>query len=289
MPTALVSPEVVYPDTDGNRMADNTLHWEWIATLKNNIELLFETREDVFVAGDNLIYPIEGNNVRCLAPDVYVAFGRPKGYRGSYQVWKEGGIFPQVVFEVLSPNNTKREMEKKRKFYTTHGAEEYYILDPDRTRLAGFIRDGGDLVPVEDMVGWVSPRLGIRFGLGEDLEVYGPKDEKFLTFVELDQVRRQTVIRLARQTWKVEQEQMRAEKEKARAGKEKVRTEKETLRAEKETLRAEEAAQLAERERMRADHEKRLREAEQLAREAEQQRAEKLAAKLRELGIDPDA
>ena len=34
-----------------------------------------------------------------------VVFGRPKGYRGSYRQWEEGGIAPQVVFEILSPGN----------------------------------------------------------------------------------------------------------------------------------------------------------------------------------------
>ncbi len=39
-----------------------------------------------------------------------VAFGRPKGERGSYQQWKENNIPPQVVFEILSPGNTQTEM-----------------------------------------------------------------------------------------------------------------------------------------------------------------------------------
>jgi len=45
-----------------------------------------------------------------------VAFGRPKGDRGSYQQWKEG-IAPQVVFEVRSPGNSQTEMDKKLVFY----------------------------------------------------------------------------------------------------------------------------------------------------------------------------
>ena len=44
-----------------------------------------------------LWYAVEGDNKIRQAPDAMVAFGRPKGYRGSYRQWEEGGIAPQVV------------------------------------------------------------------------------------------------------------------------------------------------------------------------------------------------
>jgi Uma2 family endonuclease len=46
-----------------------------------------------------------------------VAFGRPKGYRGSYKQWEGDNIPPQVVFEVLSPGNSPAEMDLKFQFY----------------------------------------------------------------------------------------------------------------------------------------------------------------------------
>ena len=70
----------------------------------------------MFVAGSLLWYPVEGDNTTRIDTDVMVAFGRPKGYRGSYMQWVEGGIAPQVVFEVLSPGNRPGEMEQKRLF-----------------------------------------------------------------------------------------------------------------------------------------------------------------------------
>ena len=66
-----------------------------------------------------------------------VAFGRPKGYRGSYKQWEESGIAPQAVFEILSPNNRVPEMERKFRFYEQYGVEEYYIYDPDEVELFG--------------------------------------------------------------------------------------------------------------------------------------------------------
>ena len=71
---------------------------------------------NVFVAGNLLWYPVEGNpNIR-TAPDIMIAFRRPKGHRGSYLQWKEDGIPPQVVFEIWSPGNRTRPNEPQVQF-----------------------------------------------------------------------------------------------------------------------------------------------------------------------------
>jgi Uma2 family endonuclease len=169
-------------------MAESTRQFQWIVTIQGNLDALFGDRDDVFVGGDNFVYPVEGQAGVNVAPDVYVAFGRPKGHRGSYKVWEEGGTFPQVVFEVLSPNNTHAELVAERKFYRRYGAEEYYVYDPDANSLEGWVRDGGRFVEVEEMNGFVSPRLGVRFDTsGTDLVIYRPDGERFLTFLELDE------------------------------------------------------------------------------------------------------
>lgn len=118
--------EIIYPDSDGKPIADNTEQFHWIFVIEQNIEWLYANDENVFVAGDLFWYPVEGKPNIVNAPDVMVAFGRPKGKRGSYQQWHEGGIAPQVVFEILSPSNTQTEMEKKLLFYDRYGVEEYY-------------------------------------------------------------------------------------------------------------------------------------------------------------------
>jgi flagellar biosynthesis/type III secretory pathway protein FliH len=142
----------------------------------------------VFVAGDLLWYPVEGNIQIRAAPDAMVVFGRPPGYRGSYVQCHEDGIAPQVTFEVLSPSNTRAEMRRKLAFYEAHGVEEYYEYDPDRGTLKGWWRRDGRLEPIVSMEGWISPRLGIRFSLeGTDLVLYRPDGRRFETFVELDQ------------------------------------------------------------------------------------------------------
>jgi Uma2 family endonuclease len=184
--------EIIYPDCDGQPMSDNTKQFRWIVTIKENLELLFAEHPDVFIAGDLLWYPVEGNNKIRLAPDAMVVFGRPKGDRGSYRQWVEDGIAPQVVFEILSPGNRMAEMSRKLYFYEQYGVEEYYVYDPDRIDFTGWIRNGDRLMAIEDANNWISPRLGIRFELQTDtLTIYHPDDRPFSSFVELDQLRQQ--------------------------------------------------------------------------------------------------
>ncbi|MBL8194106.1 MAG: Uma2 family endonuclease [Blastocatellia bacterium] len=253
--------EIIYPDSDGKRMADNTEQFDLIVVVKLGIELIFADDPNVFVAGDLLWYPVEGDNKTRLAPDTMVAFGRPKGRRGSYMQWKENNIAPQVVFEVLSPGNRAKEMKKKLEFYEKYGVQEYYIIDPDRKKLKGYIRAGDQLSPIVQMNGWVSPKLKIKFEIKDkEIQLYRPDGKPFLDYLKMAKSIEEKELEL-------EQEKIRTERQKARAEEGEARAEAEKLRAEAEATRAEE-------ERLRA--------------EAEKLRAEKLAEKLRLLGIDPD-
>jgi len=226
--------QVHYPDSDGLPMADNTVQFDWIAILKWNAEAYLRDNPDAFVAGDHLIYPVEGDPDTRQAPDVYVAFGRQKKDRGSYRVWEEGDIFPQVVVEVWSPNNRYDQMQKKFEFYERYGAEEYYIVYPEfPAHVEAWRRDGGKLVRVEEVNGYTSPRLGFRFVVEKGrLVVYGPDGRP---------LRKPSEIAAERDA------------------------------AEQQRDAAEQQRDAAER---------------QLS--AEKERAARLAAKLRELGIDPD-
>lgn len=198
-PQARPLDSIRYPDSDGQPVADNTQQFQWIVTIKENLEILFAAQSDVFVAGDLLWYPVEGNNRLCQAPDVMVVLGRPKEDRGSYQQWREENIAPQVVFEILSPSNTGMEMMRKLLFYQQYGVKEYYQYDPASNDLAGSYRVDGSLSEILDLSGWVSPSLGIRFEPTADtLQIYGPEGDRFLTSVELAQQRDQAQQRAER-------------------------------------------------------------------------------------------
>jgi Uma2 family endonuclease len=162
---------------------------------------------------------VEGNNKISVAPDVLVAFERPKGYRGSYLQWKENNIPPQVVFEILSPRNTLTEMAKKWQFYNHYDVEEYYLYDPDKNDLSGWIRGQNDLEVIENVNNWISPRLKIKFILGtEELEIYRPNGEKFVDYIELE-----TQKQLAQEQAKFAQEQAKLAQEQAKFAQEQAK------------------------------------------------------------------
>jgi Uma2 family endonuclease len=188
--------KITYPDSDGKPMADNTLQFRWIVTIKEGLDRVYHDQPNIFVAGDLLWYPAEGYPKIRQAPDALVAFGRPKGYRGSYKQWEEGGIAPQAVFEVLSPGNRAGKLARKFAFYEEYGVEEYYIYDPDRVKLTGYRRIQGKLEKITEMNGWTSPLLGIRFDMsGPELVIYGPNGQRFLTYEEMAEERDRAVER----------------------------------------------------------------------------------------------
>lgn len=188
--TTVKHSEVIYPDSDGQPIADNTKQFRWIVTIQGGLDALFRDNPDVFVAGDLLWYPVQGENKIRQAPDILVVFDRPKGDRGSYRQWVENNIPVHVVFEVLSPGNRFAQMLKKFKFYERYGVEEYYIYDPDTGELLGYLRADAELQPVEEMAGWISPRLGIKFELSDgELQISRPDGQKFLSYVELENQR----------------------------------------------------------------------------------------------------
>ena len=214
MSTASTTTEIIYPDSDGEPIAENTLQFRCIHTLYGGLVELYRDRPDVFVAADLLWYPLEGNNTHRLAPDAMVVFGRPKGDRGSYMQWREDGIAPQVVFEILSPGNRAGELENKRQFYERHGVEEYYLYDPDRLILQGWLRHDDHFRPIAEMDGWMSPRLGILFELGgEELPILSPDGRPFSSYGDL-------LARSDRDRALAERERERAENERERADRE---------------------------------------------------------------------
>lgn len=210
--------DIIYPDSDGKPTADNTKQFRYIVTIQGGLDALFQNDPNVFVAGDLLWYPVEGSNTICTAPDVMVVFGRPKGDRGSYQQWREDNIPPQVVFEILSPNNTLKEMAKKLKFYEHYGVEEYYLYDPDDGDLTGWLRSESGLQVIEEMVGWVSQQLGIRFELSEgELVIYRPDGERFASYVELVQQNKLAKQQAIQERQRAEQGQAQIDRERQRA------------------------------------------------------------------------
>jgi Uma2 family endonuclease len=249
------SADIIYPDSDGEPMSDNTKQFRWITVIHHNLEWLFAKDENVFVAGDLLWYPVEGNNQLCQAPDVMVVFGAKKGDRGSYMQWREGNIAPQVAFEILSPSNTLTKMNRKQSFYNRYGVEEYYLYDPDKNDLSGWLRGEEGLDVIENMADWISPRLGIRFDLSQEvLQLFRPDGVRFTSYSEISQQLSETSQQLSETSQQLS----------------------ETSQQLSETSQQLETA-LQNLEVVLQD------------KEQERQRAQRLAERLRAMGVDPDS
>jgi len=287
-------PEVIYPESDGQPMAENTKQYKKIVYVKENLERIFVDNKNVFIAADLFWYPVEFDNKTKYAPDVMVAFGRPKGDRRSYLQWEEGNIPPQVVFEILSPSNTNKEMTRKFRFYQLYGVEEYYVYDPDKNILKGWIRSNKKLNKIDNINGWTSPILGVRFEISKnDLMMFDMNGEKFSTLSEMAFERDKEKKRAELQEKRAEQEKVRAELQEKRAKQEKVRAEQQEKRAEQEKIRAELQEKRADDEKKRAEQEKFRAELQEKRADDEKKRAEqaelKLAAlmkKMKQLNIE---
>ncbi|MCA2684750.1 MAG: Uma2 family endonuclease, partial [Microcystis sp.] len=47
-----IDDDLLFPDSDGQPMADNTEQYEWIVKIKENLEIIFADDPKVFIAGD---------------------------------------------------------------------------------------------------------------------------------------------------------------------------------------------------------------------------------------------
>ncbi|MCL2936635.1 MAG: Uma2 family endonuclease, partial [Trichodesmium sp. MAG_R02] len=61
-----------------------------------------------------------------------------------------------------------------------------YLYDPQKNDLTGWLRSESLLDVIDEMNGWVSPRLGIRFEVWpETLQLYRPDGQLFADYLEV--------------------------------------------------------------------------------------------------------
>jgi hypothetical protein len=89
-------------------MGETDLRQWWMIRIADWLRFRYQGQR-VYVSGNLLIYPEEGNNLRHVAPDCFVTLDCDPGFRRTYKVWEEGKP-PDVVFEVTS-SSTRRQDE----------------------------------------------------------------------------------------------------------------------------------------------------------------------------------
>lgn len=214
-------------------------------------------RTDVFIGGNMFVYfsREQAMNRDVRGSDVLMVLGVPPRERQGWVVWEEGGRYPDVIIELLSPSTAATDRGAKKDLYERVFRTPYYfIFDPFAPEsLAGWRLDfGNGYQPlVANERGWLwCDLLGLWFGVWEGvfddqgpcawLRLYTPQGDLALLPEEAAQQRAAQAeqdAELAQQQMEFAQQQMEQEKQRA---------------------------------------------------EQERQRADRLAAKLRELGLDPE-
>ena len=126
-------PDICYPSSDGEPLAETDFQFYPLTHTVHALAQRYRDRNDVYVAGNMLMYYRMNDNGVKVAPDVFVVFGVPNHWRDSYIIWRENGKAPDFVLEVASPSTYVRDMTEKRDIYASFGVAEYWRFDPTGT------------------------------------------------------------------------------------------------------------------------------------------------------------
>ncbi len=240
MSSASLVTEVYYPESDGQPMAESDCHRIWMTRI---IDILMERYrgEPVYVSGNMLMYYVEGDSKKSVAPDAFVVKETTTQWRNIYKVWAEGKP-PQVVFETTSDTTRDNDLKIKPAIYRSMGVAEYFLYDPTADYLdpplQGFRLTPNGYVPMK-------PNAAGRLE-SEQLDLWLELDARELVFRDRHSGR---ILETGVEAAKRVADQQRRAKERERAAKEFERAEKERERAEKDIERRANAA-LAERVRL---------------------------------------
>jgi Uma2 family endonuclease len=147
-------------------MAESDIHRILMVSVIERLSAWFASRTDVYVSGNLMVYYMEGEPKKFLAPDCFVVFGVPPGPREVYKSWVEGKL-PDVVFEFTSKTTKKEDLQDKFQVYQNiWRVKEYFLFDPRdeylKPPLRGYRLNRGELKPMRLVNGVLTSKvLGI--------------------------------------------------------------------------------------------------------------------------------
>ncbi|MBC7880753.1 MAG: Uma2 family endonuclease [Anaerolineae bacterium] len=244
-----------YPSGDGTPLAETFAHVYAILMALEVLKQFLEGQQATVLANQFMHY-VQNGTKGTVAPDVMVIFGVKPGGRDSYVIEKEGAV-PSVVFEMTSPGTKAEDKGNKKNLYARLGVQEYWLFDPKgewiKDKLNGYrlitVEEDGILVNrYEQITDGTSQPLGLRLVVEGDL----------IGFYRLDNGQKllipsELAAELRRTSLMLEQEREQTQQERQRAD-----------QAEERAIQAEQQA-----------------ENERIAKE-------RMAERLRALGLDPD-
>ena len=143
--------EIEYPESDGQPMAETTLHREVMADTIEGLKRRYADVPDVWVGGNLFLYYEKGNPKKCVAPDVLLAQGVAKWARRIYRLWEEKT--PALIFEITSKDTSDEDQGFKLQLYERLGVAELVLFDPYgeylEPRLQGYRLERGRYQPIQ--------------------------------------------------------------------------------------------------------------------------------------------
>jgi Uma2 family endonuclease len=142
--------EIEYPTSDGQPMAETTLHRKVMSDLIEALERRYADAPDVWTGGNLFLCYRRGDPSAIVAPDVLHARGVVKYERDNYLLWEE--VPPALIFEITSRSTRREDLGPKKSLYERLGVEELVLFDPYgeylRPRLRGFRLARGRYQPI---------------------------------------------------------------------------------------------------------------------------------------------
>ena len=210
------------PDSDGEPM-ENEREYFQVVLLYEALEQYWHDRQDFYMGGNMFVYysPEQAHEILAeeadparprrafRGPDLFVVLNVDGSFRRQkWVVWDEGGRYPDVIFEFLSPSTRRIDQTTKKTLYEqTFKTREYYWYDPFDPR------------------GWIwSPALQLWIGRWEGtyrrdqttwLRFYDPEDRLVMTSGEIAEIALQQA-EMTKQRAEITEQRAAAEAELAR-------------------------------------------------------------------------
>ena len=124
------APTLVYPESDGEPMAETGRHVRALLDMIDMIDWHFRDTPDVHVSGNMFLYYEEGNPRKVISPDVFMVRGVSKKDLRTYKTWEQQPYL-DFVLELASPSTYVKDFNEKKTIYEKIlRVKEYYIYDP---------------------------------------------------------------------------------------------------------------------------------------------------------------
>lgn len=192
---------------------ESSLHYAQLALLVSCLEWLWRDRNDFFIGANLTIYfsreQLKKRDFR--GPDFFLVNQTERRPRKSWVVWEEGGQYPDLIIELLSPATAKtdapreplRERSLKKVLYQDRfRTPEYFWFSPETLEFEGYRLAGQHyeaIAPNESGWRW-SEVLGLFIGVKDNtLRYFHHSEELVPTPEEAAKAAQERAERLAEQ------------------------------------------------------------------------------------------